>query len=134
MGSLCKLLAALSCVGLFVLAIPSPAQADEFDKATLVTFTEPVALPGIALPAGTYLFKLADPDGAPSAVRVFDRTGLICYGTFLTIPASRPQPPDQPAVQFKEQPAHAPEAISAWFYPGDETGWEFLYTARHANG
>jgi hypothetical protein len=28
---------------------------------------------------------------------------------------------------FKETPAGAPEAVKAWFYPGETTGYEFVY-------
>jgi len=44
-----------------------PAQADECDKLTYLTFSAPVALPGVSLPAGTYRFSHPD-------IRVHDRT------------------------------------------------------------
>ena len=30
------------------------------DKRTYFTFSQPVALPGVTLPAGTYMFRIAD--------------------------------------------------------------------------
>jgi LPXTG-motif cell wall-anchored protein len=30
-------------------------------------------------------------------------------------------------VHFEERHSGAPEAIQSWFYPGDNTGWEFIY-------
>ena len=129
-----KPLAVVSCAALLVLAWPSRAGADEFDKATYFTFDEPVALPGVTLPAGTYLFRLADPDGSSSVIDVYDETGRTCYGVFLTIPEQESHASDQPSIQFAEQPGRAPEAIAAWFYPGDQTGWKFLYANHRANG
>ena len=32
-----------------------PAGADQWDKKTIVTFSSPVELPGVVLPAGTYV-------------------------------------------------------------------------------
>jgi hypothetical protein len=31
-------------------------------------------------------------------------------------------------MQLEERHAGAPEAIHSWFYPGDNTGWEFVYS------
>ncbi|HYL62830.1 MAG TPA: hypothetical protein VE077_09425 [Candidatus Methylomirabilis sp.] len=51
----------LSACGLLLGAMLSPsARADEWNKKTVVTFNEPVEVPGHALPAGTYVFTLAD--------------------------------------------------------------------------
>jgi hypothetical protein len=35
-------------------------RADTWDKKTIVTFSESVEIPGQVLPAGTYVFKLAN--------------------------------------------------------------------------
>ena len=35
--------------------------------------------------------------------------------------------PDQPVIEFEERPSESPEAIHGWFYPGEDTGWEFVY-------
>lgn len=42
-------------------ALPAAyVRADEEDKKTVVTFNEPIQVLGTVLPAGTYVFKLAD--------------------------------------------------------------------------
>src|SRR5712691_1433654 len=46
---------------LLSLGLAPSAHADEFTKLTLLTFSGPVEVPGISLPAGTYRFQLADP-------------------------------------------------------------------------
>jgi len=48
---------ALSLVGL---VSASSARADDLDKKTVLTFSQPVEIPGVVLPAGTYTFKLAN--------------------------------------------------------------------------
>jgi len=47
---------ALVCTAL---ALSASTKADDWDRKTVVTFSAPVEVPGSALPAGTYVFKLA---------------------------------------------------------------------------
>ena len=46
----------LCCVLLFAF---SSAKADEWNKRTVMTFSQPVELPGIVLPAGTYAITVS---------------------------------------------------------------------------
>ena len=58
-----KLVAMLFCLGLVAALLPSSAKATEYDKKSIVTFSEPFEVPGVdaqILPAGTYMFKLLD--------------------------------------------------------------------------
>src|SRR5204863_487872 len=48
----------------------------------------------------------------------------------LAIPDYRETTPDKPVIQFEERAAGSPEAIHSWFYPGENTGWEFVYPKR----
>jgi len=130
---LSRLLAAVSCAALLLVALPARAHADGFDKATLFTFDAPVALPGVTLPAGTYMFKLADPNNDRSATAVYDQTGQVCYGIFMTISDEESRASDQPSIQFAEGHPGAPEAVAAWFYPGQRAGWQFVYANDGAN-
>jgi hypothetical protein len=45
-----------------------------------------VEIPGQILPAGTYVFKLADSTGNRHVVQVFNQAENHVYGTFLAIP------------------------------------------------
>jgi len=121
-------------VAIIVLAAlhPTPAQADTWDQLTYLTFSAPVEVPGTVLPAGTYTFKLADPDASRDVVRVQSRDGATVYATFFTIKDERLTPTDKPVVTFEETPAGTPEAIKAWFYPGDQVGHEFVYPKEQA--
>jgi hypothetical protein len=109
----------------------TPAHANEWNELTYFTFSAPVELPGVALPAGTYMFKHPDVNDL-QLVQVFSQDGQTIYGTFLTIPESRPTPTDKPTVTLEETPAGTPEAIKAWFYPGHKTGDEFIYPKDQA--
>ena len=64
-------------------------RADEFTKQTFLTFSGPVQLPGVTLAAGTYMFKLADPESGRRAIQVWDKDGTKLYTTLLTIPDQR---------------------------------------------
>ena len=103
------------------------AHADEWTKLTYFTFSAPVEMPGMVLPAGSYKFELADPDSTRRVVRISEKEGGKIQGIFLSIPDQKLEPSDKPIVMFKETPAGAPEAVKAWFYPGETTGYEFVY-------
>ncbi len=112
---------------LLALCIAPAAHADEWTKLTYFTFSAPVDMPGVTLPAGTYRFELADPESGRRVVRVSDKDGLKVRGTFLSIANQRMEPANKPLVMFKEAPAGAPEAVKAWWYPGETYGYEFVY-------
>src|ERR1700676_3732903 len=93
--------------GVLVVAVgagPSarPAQASDFDKLTYVTISGPVEIPGVALPAGTYIFKLADPDTGNRLVRVLSKDRKTVYATFFALPETRPAPAGYTTGTFTE--------------------------------
>jgi LPXTG-motif cell wall-anchored protein len=106
--------------------------ANEWNKATKLTFNEPVEVPNMVLAPGTYWFTLADSDADRNIVEIWnsDRTRLIT--TILAIPDYRLQPTGKTVVHFEERPSDAPEAIHSWFYPGDNYGQEFVYPKSRA--
>ena len=111
--------------GVLVGAFAAPARADECDKLTYLTFSAPVALPGVTLPAGTYRFS--HPDCSDHVLRVSSQDGLEVFATLLAIPDTRPAATAEPVVVFEEMRSGAPEGIKAWFYPGETTGDELIY-------
>jgi hypothetical protein len=76
--------------------------AQTYDKRTVFTFSGPVALPGVTLPAGQYVFRLADPASSRKVVQVLSADGKTAYGMFLSSPAERLEPASTPEVQFIE--------------------------------
>lgn len=99
------------------------------NQSTFLTFSGPVALPGITLPAGTYCFRLLDTNNR-HVVQVFSGDEKTLYGTFQSIPSQRLDPPDEPLVIFRETSAKTAPAIQAWWYPGRTVGHEFIYEPR----
>lgn len=120
------------CVLAFAALISFPVKADENDKLTYFTFSAPVELPGVTLPAGTYMFKLLDGINTPHVVQVFDKQGTKHYATILAIPDYRQQPSEKTIIKFSETAAGGPPAVKEWFYPGDNFGQEFVYPKNRA--
>jgi hypothetical protein len=106
--------------------------ADESNQKIVFTFSGPVEIPGQVLAAGTYVFKLADSTSDRNIVQVFSKDEKHLYGTFLAVPDERLRPAEKPIVTFDERPANSPEAVKAWFYPGDNVGHEFVYPKPRA--
>ncbi len=89
-------------------------------------------IPGATLPAGSYVFKLADLEGNRHVVQVFDKSESKLYTTLLAIPNERLEPADDPLILFAERPTGSPQAVKVWFYPGDRIGNEFVYPKNQA--
>ena len=123
----------LACaVTVFVCLTAAPVSAQPLDKRTLFTFSGPVTLPGVTLPAGQYLFRVADPNSSSKVVQVLNADGTKPYGLFFTIPAERLEPASSPEVRFMETASGTPAAIRTWWYPGERRGYEFIFPKDQA--
>jgi len=107
-------------------------RADEYNKKTIITFDQPIEIPGQILPAGTYTFKLQDSLSDRHIVQVWDADGTHLIATVLAINNVRLKPAGKTVVKFEERPADNPEALKVWFYPGDNSGQEFVYPKHRA--
>ena len=121
---------AVGLIVAFTLFFELAAHADEFDQATTITFSEPMQIPGQVLPEGTYVFKLANRDSDLNTVQVFNADGTVLYATLQTIGTERREATGDVVVAVAEQGAGQPDALLKWFYPGRETGHEFLYPSQ----
>jgi hypothetical protein len=108
-------------------AVLPGVRADEWNKKTIVTFSQAVEVPGKILPAGTYTFQLMDSPSDRHIVQIFNADGSQIITTVLAINDYRLQPTGQTVMKFSEQPGDSPDALRAWFYPGDSFGQEFVY-------
>ena len=129
-----SVLAGAFMVALFAGPSARAVQASETDKLTYVTFSGPVEVPGVGLSAGTYIFKLEGPDTGNGVVQVRSQDGKTIYATFFSLPEARPTPAGDTIVTLYEggRVTGSPEAIKAWFYPGETTGFEFVYPRGQA--
>jgi hypothetical protein len=128
-----KALMILSATALLAVMFAPPASAQVWstrpiDKTTLLSFSAPVALPDVTLPAGTYLFRFVDVINAPGVLWVMSQDGRTPYAMLQTIPIVRTEKESNESeiVTFKETPAGTPAAIDAWYFD-DTVGCELVY-------
>ena len=124
----------LACVVATAAAVlPAAAQAQPVNQDTYFTFSAPVELPGATLPAGRYLFLLADSPSNRHVVRVMSEDRKKIYTTVMAIPSYQVgKPSSEPEIRFMEGPENGPHAIKLWIYPGRTTAHEFLYPRSQA--
>ena len=111
----------------FVLFFEVSAHADMSDQATQITFSQPVQIPGQVLPAGTYWFLLANISEQQDVVQIYNSDRSKLYATLETASIERQEATGHTVVKLAEQESSKPDALVAWFYPGETTGHEFLY-------
>ena len=125
-----------ACAAAMVLtlsATPTFAQGQPLDSRTEFTFNQPVELPGVTLPPGTYIFRFVDGTTGRKVMQVQAKDASNkTYGMFLTINAERPRPSDDAELRFLETPAGQPAAVKTWWYPGNTIGREFIYPKSQA--
>jgi hypothetical protein len=109
------------------LGLAQRAAADLHYKKTVVTFSEPVEIPGKVLTPNCWIRP-----SERNIVEVYDKVEKKLYATILAVPDYRLKPSDKPLISFEERPSNTPEAIKGWFYPGDNYGVEFVYPHERA--
>jgi hypothetical protein len=118
-----------SIAAVLVMAATSPTLASgvTYDKLAYLSFSAPVQVPGITLNAGTYRFRLTNPDTSRNVLQVLSGDGKVVYAMFHTIADSRTVLTADPTVSFRETPAGVPPAVKSLFYGGEYHGYEFIY-------
>jgi hypothetical protein len=128
-----RILITMCCaLAIAMIVMVTGARADEYTKQTFLTYSARVQVPGMTLPAGTYMFKLANPESGRRAIQIWDEKGTKLFTMLLTIPDQQPEPKDDPVVLFSERPSGAAPAVKSWFYPAERTGYEFIYPKDQA--
>src|SRR5437868_14929928 len=112
----------------FVLFFEVSAHADMSDQATQITFSQTVQIPGQVLPAGTYWFLLANISEQQDVVQIYNSDRSKLYATLETASIERQEATDGTEMKLAEQESSKPDALVAWFYPGQTIGHEFLYS------
>jgi len=123
-----KAITLIFCVLVCAAFLPA-ASASDLDQLTELTLSEPVEIPSGILPAGTYWFRLLNTDSEQNIVQIFTEDWQL-RATVSTIPVERRQVTGATEVEFAERPHDQPPALLKWFYPGTQTGHEFLYSSE----
>jgi hypothetical protein len=114
------------------MSVLMPLTAQVWNKKTTITFKEAVELPGFTLQPGTYVFRLADSISDRHIVQVFNVREDHIYGMILAVPNAKLHATSDTVLRFDERPTNRPQALRAWFYPGDTWGQEFVYPKAKA--
>jgi hypothetical protein len=105
----------------------APLAAETLDRLTYLTFSGSVQVPGTRLDAGTYRFRLANPETGRNVIQVLSYDGSTVYAMFHTTPDSRTTVTEESTVTFRETPAGVPPAVKSLFYGGERRGYQFTY-------
>ena len=100
-------------------------------ERTFMTFSNTVEMPGVTLPAGTYVFRLADTP-TRNVVQVLSGDEKDILGQWTFVQAERPKVTEDTVVMFKESPEGTMPAVQYWYYPGERIGKEFIYPKDQA--
>jgi hypothetical protein len=117
--------AALATVLMSSFFVPS-LKADEYDKRTIITISQPIDVQGTILPAGKYVLRLQDSSSNRDIVYIFNGEETQLITTVMAIPADRVRTPEKSEFSFYETTPGQPAALHTWFYPGNENGFEFV--------
>jgi hypothetical protein len=109
------------------LLLAPAAGASLWNEKTELHFNQPIEIPGKVLPPGDYWFVLFDSQSDRNVVQILNSTQSELYATLLTIPTSRQRGTTETEVVLAERRHSQPEALWKWYYPGRESGHEFLY-------
>jgi hypothetical protein len=121
---------ALALVGIAA-ATPASAQTN-LNNRTVLTFSQPVEVPGKVLPAGTYTFELNEAQANRHIIQIMDAGGTKVVALVLAVPNRRLTVTEDTVVRFAEVAPGQPQAMRAWFYPGQTVGQEMVYPKKRA--
>ncbi len=128
----------LGCGVLVAVFSAVPTRAWNENRVTRMTFNSPVALPGVTLSPGTYVFSLPEEDTNRTLVLVRENVSPYHVRYLgVTVPVARTAglPKEQQLTfglpdesQIARGEPSAPTVV-AW-YPLDDHGYKFLYAGR----
>ena len=86
----------------------------------------------MTLPAGKYIFRLADPNSSRKVIAIQSGDGKKQLAMLHTIPNQAPKAPNDPEIRFMETSSNVPPPVKTWWYPGKSIGYEFIYPRAQA--
>lgn len=117
--------------GAAVIALGLAASASAIgtvNRTTYLTFSGDVALPGVKLAAGTYIFELAEPMTSSTLVRVLSKDRHTIYLMAFTNIVQRPMGANSNNhVTLGEARRGEAPPITAWYPTDSSSGREFIY-------
>ena len=106
--------------------------ANPWNDRTILTFSDPVMVPGATLQPGTYVFQLVDSNTSRHTVQVTKENDRNVIALAQAVPMKRTEPKGDIVVRFNPTDVGSPPALKGWFYPGSLYGHEFIYPEEQA--
>jgi hypothetical protein len=123
----------LAILGISLAIWPSLSDADDWNRLTTAIFNHPVQIPGKVLPAGIYVFRLADISGERNVVQVWNADQTEIVATVMGFPEYLDTAPQTDLFIFEEQGKGLPPLLKSWFQIGNRNGERFIYSKEHEN-
>ena len=113
---------------LAVLATSAASATFDTRRATHFTFSRSVQLPGVTLPAGTYVFEVANAARLGNVVLVRSRDRSTMHAFKMTNVVYRPASRNlEAAIVFGEATVGSHARVKAWYPQSETAGREFIY-------
>lgn len=123
----------LAAVAILGLALFHPSlKADEYNRQTMITISQPLEVPGVVLAPGTYVMRLFNSSSDRHIVQFMTEDRKQQLALTFAVSAERIRPTGKTVLTMYEGSRDAPPALRTWFYPGDVVGQEFLYPHEQA--
>ena len=106
------------------------AQADQWDKKTIITIDQPMQVTNTYLEPGTYVLKLLNSSSDRHIVQIYNRDQNHLIDTVMAMNNYQLTPHGRTQFTFWETPPGTAKALRGWFYPGDNYGQEFRYPTQ----
>jgi hypothetical protein len=108
-------------------ALAAPSGAGTWGQMDNINFSRAVTLPGVVLPAGSYIFEIANPNTSADVVRVINRgTGQVHFLGF-TQRVKRARNARDEMVTLGEASRGQATPVTAWYPAAGTNGHQFLY-------
>lgn len=123
----------IAAVALLGCALLHPVlKADEYNRKTVITISQPLEVPGVILTPGTYVMRLFNSSSDRHIVQFMTEDQKHQLALTFAVAADRVRPTGKTVLTMYEGSRESPPAIRTWFYPGDTVGQEFLYPHQQA--
>jgi hypothetical protein len=119
---------AAAMLGLLAAGLAPSLRADDLNKSTHVTISQPLQVENTVLAPGEYIFKLLLPESSRGVVSIYSADGSHPLGIIAGLPAYRLDPTDKELFTVSQAEGDQPAVLKSWYFPGDNSGIEFPAT------
>jgi hypothetical protein len=109
----------------------STANADDYNRRTILTIDQTMVVPGATLAPGTYTFILGNPESSRDVVNILREDGTPVTSTHVTRVSRNNDNRDLALFVALNENGQMP-MMKGWFYPGDRDGYAFVYPTDQA--